>query len=77
MRLVEIATMASDPESLVVKSILESHDITVVIRSPLTQSVYPIPVNGAGRLRLLVPEEDADRAREIIDVEGLPRFAGE
>ncbi len=70
--LVKIATLSHGTEALVVKSLLASHGIHVVTRSSLVQSVHPISVDGIGKVILLVPQEDAERAREIIDEKGQP-----
>ncbi len=73
-KLVDIGSMANDSEALVVKSLLESHGIRVVMKSSLVQSVHPITVNGIGQVRVMVPEEDAEKARALIDEDGLPRL---
>jgi hypothetical protein len=77
MDLVEVAKLPNDSEALVVRSLLESHGIRVVSRSPLVQSVHPITVDGAGIVRILVRPEDADRARAILDENDLPRLVAE
>lgn len=74
---VKIASMANDSEALVVKSLLESHGIHVLMKTPLVQSVHPITVNGVGLVSVFVPEEDETRAREILDEDGLPRVVAE
>ncbi len=77
MELVEVATLQNDSEALVVKSLLESQGIRVVTRSPLVQSVHPITVDGVGIVRILVRPEDAERAREILGENDLPRLVAE
>lgn len=77
VKFVKVASMANDSEALVVKSLLESHGIHVLMKSPLVQSVHPITVNGVGLVQVLVPEEEAEKARDILDEDNLPRFVSE
>jgi hypothetical protein len=53
-------------EAVVVKSLFESHGITVVLRSRLAQSVHPFSVGDQGTIVILVPEADAARARDVL-----------
>jgi len=38
------------------------------ILSDMTRSVYPFTMDGLGELKIVVPEEEADRALEILEV---------
>jgi hypothetical protein len=54
------------PEALVVKSLLESHGIPTVLRSPLAQSVHPFTVGDQGTLVMLVSKENAAAALRLL-----------
>jgi ribonuclease-3 len=51
-------------EADVIKGLLETHGITALITSDLSRTAFPFSLN---ELRLSVSEEEADRARQIID----------
>ncbi len=53
-------------EAEMIKAILEKHGIHCMLSSDITHSVYPFSVNGLGEIRIFVPKEEADEAREII-----------
>ena len=74
---VEIAKMSNDSEALVVKTLLESHGIHVLMKTTLVQSVLPITVDGVGLVKILVPKEDEQKAREIIDKDGQPHLVSD
>jgi len=66
-----VFTTASEPEAALVVGLLEAEGLTPNIeRSPL-RSVFPIPVAFFGQLRISVPPEEADLARQL-----LKRFEG-
>ncbi len=49
-------------EALVVKGLLESDGVPVVLRSRLTQSVYPFTIGDQGEVTVLVPAGAVTRA---------------
>ena len=64
--LVEVYVAAGDEEGLVVKGLLESQGIDCSLSSDIPHSVLPLNVDGLGAVRVTVAEEDAERARQII-----------
>jgi ribonuclease-3 len=51
-------------EADVIKGLLETHGITALITSDLSRTAFPFSLN---ELRISVSEEEAERARQIID----------
>jgi ribonuclease-3 len=64
--LVVVFRTQSDVEASIVRGLLEAHDIPAVLSSRVTRSLFPLPVNELGEVRLSVPAAAADEAREII-----------
>jgi Putative prokaryotic signal transducing protein len=60
-------------EASVIKSHLESEGIPVVLQYESVGRVFGLTVDGLGEIRILVPQEFAERAKEIIK----PREVGE
>jgi putative signal transducing protein len=56
----------SDTEAALVRGILESHGIPCSINSEIPHSVVPLTVDGLGEIRLSVPLEAVDEARQIL-----------
>jgi len=49
-----------------IKELLKDFDISCYLSSHITHSVYPIPVDGLGEIRVMVPRDFADKAERII-----------
>lgn len=56
-------------EAEVIKSKLESEGIPCVLKKEAVSSIYGIHVNGLGRVKILVPEEFADEAVDLLKLE--------
>jgi hypothetical protein len=65
--LVEVYVAAGDEEGLVIKALLESEGIACSLSSDIPHTVLPLNVDGLGAVRIAVAEEDAERARELIE----------
>jgi len=50
----------------IVRGRLESEGIATRLSYEAAGEIYAITVDGLGEVRILVPDEDADRAREIL-----------
>ena len=50
----------------IVRGRLESEGIRTRLSYEAAGKIYAITVDGLGEVRILVPEEDADKAREIL-----------
>jgi len=57
----------SREEVLVMQSVLEAHGIRCKVQQESIGKLYAIASDGLGETRLFVPEEDAERAMEILD----------
>ncbi len=66
MELVEIYRTWDEPKAHQIKELLGDFDIGCYLSSHITHSVYPIPVDGLGEIRVMVPEEYAEEAEEIL-----------
>jgi len=64
--LVVVYIAQGELEANVIKSHLESEGIPVMLQYESVGRVYGLTVDGLGEIRILVPHEFADEAREII-----------
>ena len=64
--LVEVRRCRDQAEALVVRALLDGHDIPAVMRGQLVQSVHPFSVGDAGAVTLCVAAPDADRALSLL-----------
>ncbi len=64
--LVAVYIAQGELEANVIKSHLESEGIPVMLQYESVGRVYGLTVDGLGEIRILVPLEFADEAREII-----------
>ena len=64
--LVEVYEASGDKEALVIKGLLESDGIWCSLESDVPHSVFPLEVDGLGAVRIMVSEEDAERAADLI-----------
>lgn len=53
-------------EADVLKSFLEGHGISCLVRGRIVPSIYPITVDGLGELQIFVRDEDFEAARELM-----------
>jgi ribonuclease-3 len=65
----------SDIEASIVRGLLEAHGIYAALSSDLPHSVFPLTIDGLGEVRISVPAEQADEAREIIRQQARPGLA--
>ncbi len=65
-KLVEIYRARGEAEAQVVKSKLESYGIPALIKSDAAPSVYAFTIDGMGEYKVMVWEELAGEARELI-----------
>lgn len=64
--LVSVYTACGELEANVIKSKLEDEGIPVLLTYESLGIVYGLSVDGLGEIRILVPKNLAQRAREII-----------
>lgn len=67
MKWVEVFFTYDEIEAEIIKDILKAEDIEVAVKS---QRVSPFPANVCrmGEIKLMVKDEDLDRAREVIKI---------
>jgi hypothetical protein len=65
--LVEVYEASGDKEAFIVKGLLESNGIWCALESDVPHAVFPLEVDGLGAVRIMVSEEDAERATQLID----------
>ncbi|MBI4333656.1 MAG: DUF2007 domain-containing protein [Chloroflexi bacterium] len=61
-----ISTVQGELTARVIKSHLESEGIPVVLSYESVGVAFGVTVDGLGQVRIMVPEEFAEQAREII-----------
>ena len=66
MEFAEVYRTWNEQKAAMIKEILRDYDVECYLSSHITHSVYPIPVNGLGEIRVMFPEEDEERAKEVI-----------
>lgn len=55
-------------EAEFIKSYLESQEIDVeLFQESVGHHIYPVTINGLGRVQIFVPKEQAIEARQILD----------
>ncbi len=62
---VELLFTYNEVEAQIVKQLLEGEGIEVVIESTKI-SPYPVSIGRIGEVRLMIREEDVEKAREIL-----------
>jgi putative signal transducing protein len=66
LRLKEAATVQGPVEAEIIRSLLESSGIPCLMRGLVVQSVHAFSADGLGKIRIMVPEEKLEIAREIL-----------
>ena len=54
-------------EAEVIKGYLESNGIECIFQSQVVHSVHPFTVNGLGEVKIMVAEEDFERAKHLME----------
>ena len=63
---IELLNTGDEIEAEIVKDILESENVQVVLKS-LKISPYPVTIGEMGEIKLLVRNEDLEKANRILD----------
>ena len=64
--LVEAARVNGPFEADLIKSFLEGHGIVSIVRGRTAPFVYPFTVDGMAEFKVMVQQEDLEKARELI-----------
>jgi len=70
--LVEAARVNGPFEADLIKSFLEGHGIASIVRGRTAPFVYPFTVDGLAEFKILVQQEDLEKARELISAMPSP-----
>ena len=65
-KLEKVYTASGQIQAHVIKGRLESEGIPVLLRYDSGSTVFALTVDGLGEVQLLVPREEAARARKIL-----------
>ena len=68
--MVEVYRAASEAEAQIIKGLLESCGIFCLLKSNAAPSVHMFAVDGMGEVKVMVWEEVAEEAKELIGGEG-------
>ncbi len=63
---VELVSVQGEMEAQVIRGVLESEDVRVSLNMHISQSVYPLTVDGLGKVDILVHRDDLEKARGVI-----------
>ncbi len=66
MEFVEIYRTWNEQKAGMIKELLGDYDIECYLSSHITHSVYPIPVDGLGEIRVMVPQEEEEKSRDVV-----------
>jgi hypothetical protein len=69
-KMVEVYRAVSETEARVIKGLLESYNIPCFLKSNAAPSVHAFAIDGLGEVRVMVWEELAKKARELLKGEG-------
>ena len=65
-KMVAIYRAVSEAEARIIKSFLESNGIPCLLKANAAPSVHVFAIDGMGEVAILVWEDAADKARELI-----------
>ena len=65
-KMVAIYRAASEAEAGIIKSFLESNGIPCLLKANAAPSVHAFAIDGMGEVAILVWEDMADKARELV-----------
>jgi len=68
-KLIEVYRARGEGEAELVRSKLESYGISSIVRSNAAPSVIPFTVDGLGEYKVLVWEESAEEAKNLLKEE--------
>lgn len=65
-RLKLVAKVWGPVEAEIIKSLLESQDISCILKGLVVQSVHAFSVDGLGEIKIYVDEKDFETAQKLI-----------
>jgi hypothetical protein len=76
LELKELCRVWGPFEADIVKSFLESHGVSCLVRGRMVPFVYPFTVDGLAEFRILVPEKDLEKAQDLLAAMPTPDDEG-
>ena len=67
VRFKHLCTAMGRAEAEVIKGYLESNEIECIFQSQVVHSVHPFTVDGLGEVKIMVREEDFERAKRLLE----------
>jgi hypothetical protein len=67
LNLKELHTVWGPVEADVIKSFLQSHGISCLLRGKVVQSVHPFSADGLGEIKILVSKKDYALAKKLLE----------
>lgn len=64
------ATFGNIQAAAIAKGMLETNDIPAIVDNATFSSIYPIPFNSLGEVRLMVRKVDLNRALQLLQSHG-------
>jgi hypothetical protein len=68
--MIEVYRAVGESEAQLIRGLLESYGIPSLLKSNAAPSVHMFVVDGMGEVRVMVWEEAAEKARELIEGRG-------
>lgn len=68
-KLVEVYIAKGEAEANIIRGLLDSYGIPSVFKAQASPSVHVFAIDGLGQVKILVSEDDAADARELIEKE--------
>jgi hypothetical protein len=67
IKLVEVYTAHGETEAQMIRSMLEGSGIDSMLRGETTRITHGFTVDGLAEVKIIVREEDEERAKEVLD----------
>ena len=67
LKLKELHKVWGQVEADVIRSFLESHGISCLLRGKVVQSVHPFSADGLGEMKIFVSEKDYALAKKLLE----------
>ena len=65
-KIIELCRVPTEVDAIPIQSLLESYGIRCILQSDVTRSVHPFTVDGLAEVRILISDQDLDKAKDIL-----------
>lgn len=66
-KIIELCRVPTEVDAIPIQSLLESYGIRCILQSDVTRSVHPFTVDGLAEVRILISDQDLDKAKDILN----------